>query len=87
MGKHEAFTGAQRVAKRREALRAQGLRPKQIWVPDLRDPKMLAEIKREVASINKSEDEASVMAWIEANNAELLDSLPPYDWGEAGPPA
>jgi hypothetical protein len=29
----------QRVQKRREALRAQGLRPVQIWVPDTRDPK------------------------------------------------
>ncbi|MCY4431366.1 MAG: DUF3018 family protein, partial [Rhodospirillales bacterium] len=27
-------TSAQRVAKRRAALRAQGLRPVQIWVPD-----------------------------------------------------
>jgi hypothetical protein len=87
MGKHEVFTGAQRVAKRREALRALGMRPKQFWLPDLRDPKVLAEIRREVDSINRSEDEASMMAWIEANNCELLDSLPPYDWGEAGPTA
>jgi Protein of unknown function (DUF3018) len=87
MGIHENLTGAERVAKRRAVLRANGLRPRQIWLPDLRDSKVLAEIRREVDSINRSEDEASMMAWIEANNSELLDSLPPYDWGEAGPPA
>jgi hypothetical protein len=87
MGVHENLTGAQRVAKRRAVMRANGLRPRQIWLPNLRDPKVLAEIRREVDSINRSEDEASMMAWIEANNSELLDSLPPYDWSEAGPPA
>ncbi len=29
---------ARRVAKQRESLRAQGLRPVQIWVPDTRVP-------------------------------------------------
>jgi hypothetical protein len=42
-------TPQQRVATRRERLRAQGLRPVQHWVPDLRDPKVLAEIRREGA--------------------------------------
>ena len=31
-------TGVQRVAKRRAALRSQGLRPIQIWVPDRSSP-------------------------------------------------
>ena len=38
-----ASTPAQRVAKRRVALRAQGLRPIQIWVPDNRAPGFAAE--------------------------------------------
>ena len=40
-------TPQQRMASRRERLRAQGLRPVQHWVPDLRDPKVLAQIRRE----------------------------------------
>lgn len=81
MNMHQKLTGAQRVARRRAKLRAKGLRPRQFWLPDLRDPHVLEELAQEVDSINRSEDEAIVMAWIEANNAELLDSLPPYDWG------
>jgi Protein of unknown function (DUF3018) len=86
LGRHETFTGAERAARWRARLRAQGLRPIQLWVPDLRDPKVQAEIEREVASINASEDEAVILAWLDANNAELMGSLPSYDWGEGGPP-
>ncbi len=42
-------TGAQRVAKRRAALRAQGLRPIQIWVPDTRAPGFADECARQAA--------------------------------------
>lgn len=87
MGVQENLTGAQRAARHRQQKRAQGLRLRQFWLPDLRDPSVRARIEREVASINRSEDEAVVMAWIEANNEELLDSLPPYNWGKGGPPA
>jgi hypothetical protein len=34
----------QRVQKRRDALRAAGLRPVQMWLPDTRDPKFRAEM-------------------------------------------
>ena len=86
MGIHEKMTGAERVAKRRAALRARGLRLKQLWVPDLNDPKVLADIERGVAAINLSEDEAEVMAFCEANYAELMASEPDYNWGPDGPP-
>ena len=86
MGKHERLTGAERVARRRAALRAQGLRPKQFWLPNLRDPKVQKQIEAEVSAINASEDEATVMAWIDSLNTELLETLPPYEWGEQGPP-
>ena len=44
-----AATSAQRVAKRRAALRAQGLRPIQIWVPDTRAPGFAEECARQAA--------------------------------------
>ncbi|RYF50354.1 MAG: DUF3018 family protein [Cytophagaceae bacterium] len=37
----------QRVQKRRDALRAAGLRPIQIWVPDTRHPGFAEECRRQ----------------------------------------
>ena len=42
---------SQRVQKRREALRAAGLRPVQIWVPDTRRPGFDAECRRQAARV------------------------------------
>ena len=82
MGVHENLTGAERVAKRRAALRAQGLRPKQIWLPDLRDPKVLAEIRADAAALAaQSHRWNDLLDDIEDMEAEVLDDLPPYDWG------
>jgi hypothetical protein len=38
---------SQRVQKRRDALRAAGLRPVQIWVPDTRRPGFAEECRRQ----------------------------------------
>jgi hypothetical protein len=58
-------TPQQRMASRRERLRAQGLRPVQHWVPDLRDPKVLAEIRREGAMMAKHPENDAIDDWIE----------------------
>jgi hypothetical protein len=58
-------TPQQRMASRRERLRAQGLRPVQHWVPDLRDPKVLTEIRREGAMMAKHPDNDAVDDWID----------------------
>ena len=42
-----AASVGQRVQKRREALRAAGLRPVQIWVPDTRRPGFADECRRQ----------------------------------------
>ena len=47
-----ASTPAQRVAKRRAALRAQGLRPIQIWVPDSRAAGFAEECARQAAVVD-----------------------------------
>lgn len=49
----------------RERLRAQGLKPVQIWVPDVDAPGFEEELRRQVAALNKA-DEAAAMAFIEA---------------------
>ena len=86
MGIHQNLTGAQRVAKRRAALRAQGFKLKQFWVPDVNDPKVQADIRRGVAAINASKDESEVMAYIASAYEELMADEPDYDWGPDGPP-
>jgi len=40
-------TVASRVRQHRENLRAQGLRPVQLWVPDVRSPEFVRECKRQ----------------------------------------
>ncbi|KEJ93886.1 antitoxin MazE family protein [Sulfitobacter pseudonitzschiae] len=44
-----------RVQKRRDALRAAGLRPVQIWVPDTRRPGFEAECRRQAAIVAKAD--------------------------------
>lgn len=41
----------QRVQKRRDALRAAGLRPVQIWVPDTRRPGFTDECRRQSRAV------------------------------------
>lgn len=46
---------SQRVQKRRDALRAAGLRPIQIWVPDTRRPGFEAECRQQAAIVAQSD--------------------------------
>lgn len=58
-----------RVRAHRARLRAQGLRPIQIWVPDVRSPEFVAEAHRQsqlvAASAHAEEDQdlADAIAW------------------------
>jgi hypothetical protein len=53
------------MASRRERLRAQGLRPVQFWVPDLRDPKVLADIRRQVKLMAQHPENDAIDDWVE----------------------
>ena len=70
-------TSAQRVEKRRAALRAQGLRPIQIWVPDTRAPGFAEECARQAAIIDAANrEDADLMDFADAaldDIAELGD--------------
>ncbi len=59
-------TAKQRMSARRKRLRAQGLRPVQFWVPDLRDPKVRADLRRQGRLLAKHPENAEIDAWIEA---------------------
>jgi hypothetical protein len=59
-------TPEQRIATRRGRLRAQELRPVQHSVPDLRDPKVLAQIRREVKMMARHPENDAIDDWIES---------------------
>ena len=63
--KSKPRTPRQRMAARRARLRAQGLRPVQHWVPDLRNPKVLAEIRREIKMMAQHPENDAIDDWIE----------------------
>jgi Protein of unknown function (DUF3018) len=77
MGFEKPLTGAQRVAKRRAALRAQGLRPRTFWLPDTQTDAFRERARRDVArSWELVDHDADAMAFIEAITDELLSDLP-----------
>ncbi|PZR37449.1 antitoxin MazE family protein [Caulobacter segnis] len=55
-----------KVQEHRARLRAQGLRPIQIWVPDVRSPEFRAEARRQAALVAASEHAADDQAFIDA---------------------
>ncbi len=55
-----------KVRKHRARLRAQGLRPIQIWVPDVRSPAFKAEARRQSRLVAASRYEAEDQAFIES---------------------
>ena len=53
--------GAERVRKHREKMKAAGLRPVTIWVPDVNTPAFKAQVARDIAAINASADEKVIL--------------------------
>jgi len=69
---------AERVERRRTKLRAAGLRPIQIWVPDTRAPGFADECRRQSRLIREAETDASRAeddAW-EAASWEAVAATP-----------
>ena len=61
---------ASRVEKHRASLRHKGLKPVQIWVPDVRSKGFAEECKRQAMLVKCSEGEQEINAFIE-NAADL----------------
>jgi hypothetical protein len=59
-------SSAKRVQKHRKALRAAGLRPIQIWVPDVRSKSFALEARRQCRAIARSVDEKDDLAFVES---------------------
>jgi hypothetical protein len=54
------------VREHRRRLRAQGLRPVQIWVPDVRSPEFASEAHRQAAAVAASRHASDDQAFIDA---------------------
>ena len=52
---------AKRVQKHRDKMKAAGLKPVTIWVPDINAPAMKEQIAREIEIINNSPDEKLIL--------------------------
>lgn len=55
-----------KVSAHRARLRAEGLRPVQLWLPDVRSPEFKAEAERQARLIAMDPDEADTMAFVAA---------------------
>lgn len=65
---------SERVQKRRAALRAAGLRPVQIWVPDTRRPGFAAECRRQAALVAEADrTDTDMQDFMNAALADLDD--------------
>lgn len=64
-------TGAERVQRRRDKLRAAGLRPVQIWVPDTRASGFAQECERQARLVRDNEEGAGLVdaaAWADVSD-------------------
>ena len=64
---------AHRVKQHRDGLRAAGLRPLQIWVPDTRRPGFAEECRRQSLAPRDDPHERETLVWLEAAAAETED--------------
>ncbi len=62
-----------KVRAHRKRLRQQGLRPVQIWVPDVRSPAFVAEARRQSRAVARSRRAGQ--------DQDFIDAI--SDWGEA----
>ena len=64
-----------KVRQRRERLRRQGLRPIQIWVPDVRAPGFRSEAQRQSLAVAASKQAREDQAFIDS----VSDTAAPWD--------
>lgn len=80
MGMERPMTTAERVAKRRAALRAQGLRPKTFWLPDTTTAAFQEEVRQTREWLwARVPDDRDAMAFVGAMTDDLLEHLDRQD--------
>ena len=61
-----------KVREYRERLRSQGLRPIQIWVPDMRSPSFAAEARRQSIAVARGPHAGEDQDFIDAISGEFV---------------
>ena len=64
--KTKPLSSREKVRAHRTRLRAQGMRPVTMWVPDMRSPKFAAEARRQCVLANNSRYAAKDQAWVDS---------------------
>jgi hypothetical protein len=72
----QSTSSRDKVTEHRRRLREQGLRPIQIWVPDMRSPALAREARRQSLAVAKSSRAQDDQAFIDAIST----------WGNAASP-
>jgi hypothetical protein len=73
-----SLTGAERVKRRRDKMRAAGLRPVQIWVPDTRAASFATECRRQcelIAAADTTDANRTETAFWDSVSADAWDDL------------
>lgn len=65
--KSEREAGRERTRTYRERMRAKGLRPYQVWLPDRESPAFREELRREAQLVARSEGERRYVAGLAAD--------------------
>lgn len=70
-----ASDAKRKVAAYRRRLREQGLRPVQLWVPDLRDPAIREQLREEARRVRHHPSTAEGEAFVDAALTDLATQL------------
>ena len=55
-----------KVKTHRDRMRKMGLRPIQVWVPDVTSPEFVREARRQSLLIARDPEEKEIMAWLDS---------------------
>jgi hypothetical protein len=60
------LNSAQKMRQYRKRLRASGLRPIQLWVPDMRSQKIIDEVRKQSIRVSSDSQESRIMDIVES---------------------
>jgi Antitoxin MazE-like len=61
-----ALNSAQKMRQYRERMKAAGLRPIQLWVPDVRSQKIIDEVRKQSILVSSDSQEPCIMDIVES---------------------
>jgi len=60
------LNSTQKMRQYRERLKASGLRPIQLWVPDVRSQKIINEVRKQSVRVSSDSKETGIMKFVES---------------------